>query len=195
MYTQEQKRSATKLWRIRNGDRIRAYARSYYHKHREKFIEKVKNRKKRDPVKVLAGQRRTYYKNWERNKEVRRAYRIRNKEKCKQLAEKWRKKNPERDYWLRRTILLERRARMKNASDGTVTRQALMHLVSSAIECCYCRKELGKTDRHVDHKHPISKGGLHGLDNLAVCCRSCNVRKNATPYDQWLLKCSQREAV
>ena len=35
-----------------------------------------------------------------------------------------------------------------------------------------------------DHKIPYSRGGLHEISNLVVCCTSCNASKgNRTPEE------------
>lgn len=64
--------------------------------------------------------------------------------------------------------------------------------------CHYCGCELlpqgvqSKWDRkiplnapQVDHKTPQKQGGTDDLDNLVLCCISCNGEKRALPYDEF----------
>jgi 5-methylcytosine-specific restriction endonuclease McrA len=60
--------------------------------------------------------------------------------------------------------------------------------------CHYCGKEcqLYLTDEttrgdllSLDHKVPRSKGGQHSLDNVVLCCLSCNSRKGTQSYEQF----------
>jgi hypothetical protein len=45
--------------------------------------------------------------------------------------------------------------------------------------CEYCRypEAASSTPLEVDHIVPEAKGGATALDNLALCCRSCNLHK------------------
>ena len=45
--------------------------------------------------------------------------------------------------------------------------------------CEYCRapEEFHSTEFEVEHIHPQSLGGANSLENLALACRSCNLRK------------------
>lgn len=36
----------------------------------------------------------------------------------------------------------------------------------------------------LDHIHPISRGGSHSMDNLACCCRRCNILKSNRTIDE-----------
>ena len=47
----------------------------------------------------------------------------------------------------------------------------------NAIPCYYCGVTTIPSAREVDHKQPLSRGGTHRLENLAVCCPACNGRK------------------
>lgn len=61
--------------------------------------------------------------------------------------------------------------------------------------CCYCstpmtfeRNPRGK--RHpakatLEHVLPISRGGTHTWDNVALACWQCNLQKNAKTVDEW----------
>ena len=48
----------------------------------------------------------------------------------------------------------------------------------SANTCYYCGAEISGRNKTVDHKTPISRGGTNKLENLCMCCRSCNSKKN-----------------
>jgi len=43
--------------------------------------------------------------------------------------------------------------------------------------CAYCGDDT--SDPHIDHIHPLSKGGTNDLSNLTVACPSCNLKKGA----------------
>ena len=47
--------------------------------------------------------------------------------------------------------------------------------------CQYCGQTPPKAILHVDHIHPVSKGGDNGQNNLLTSCLECNLGKSATP--------------
>ena len=48
-------------------------------------------------------------------------------------------------------------------------------LLNVKFDCCvYCGSKDSKT---IDHLIPKSKGGTDYIDNLVICCKSCNSRK------------------
>lgn len=49
--------------------------------------------------------------------------------------------------------------------------------------CRYCACPVS-SDPTIDHIQPRKYGGLHGVDNLVVACRSCNSRKGARTPEQ-----------
>ena len=52
---------------------------------------------------------------------------------------------------------------------------------ASVIRCYLCGKVVPKGDRHVDHVMPLSLGGAHSVENLAVLHSSCNLQKHDKP--------------
>lgn len=53
--------------------------------------------------------------------------------------------------------------------------------------CQYCGVRFASMDdKRIDHRQPISLGGLHSAINLEVCCDPCNSRKRAMPFLDWL---------
>jgi 5-methylcytosine-specific restriction endonuclease McrA len=54
-------------------------------------------------------------------------------------------------------------------------------LKTTKFHCWYCGvKLIGKNGRSptIDHKTPLSRGGLTVDSNLTSCCRACNVEKD-----------------
>ncbi|MFE9026211.1 HNH endonuclease [Streptomyces iakyrus] len=49
--------------------------------------------------------------------------------------------------------------------------------------CCYC----GKRAVHLDHVHPLSKGGADKESNMVPACRTCNLSKGAKTLAEWAL--------
>lgn len=88
----------------------------------------------------------------------------------------------------------KRRLRLRSAAhDPGVTRANLRKQYGDA--CFYCavvmdfgRYKRGETPRDlasIEHVVPISRGGTHTWDNVVLACLSCNLRKNATPLEEW----------
>lgn len=86
----------------------------------------------------------------------------------------------------------KRRANKISTSDGTVTAQALENLKElQNNKCYYCNCELLFTENnkvHLDHYIPLSKGGIHSIENVVWSCSSCNYSKGDTiPNDPLML--------
>jgi 5-methylcytosine-specific restriction endonuclease McrA len=56
-------------------------------------------------------------------------------------------------------------------------RRKLTDQLSILDFCPYCGGNLSQNDAHLDHIHPVSKGGLSALKNLVFVCSSCNQQK------------------
>ncbi len=72
----------------------------------------------------------------------------------------------------RRVLNIKRRA-MKCNQTPKLTEQEIMKIKLYGQIAQY----LGK-DWHIDHIHPISKGGLHHPDNLQILTKDANLQKN-----------------
>jgi len=69
-------------------------------------------------------------------------------------------------------------------ADGTLTPAVVARLFATAKTCPYCRRALHARQKTLDHVVPVSRGGIHSITNVLVCCRSCNMRKHArTPEE------------
>lgn len=63
------------------------------------------------------------------------------------------------------------------------------------IECHYCKQMLTMKEATLDHKHAKSKGGTNVLDNLVLCCYSCNQLKRDMPYEEFINHLKNAEKV
>lgn len=64
-------------------------------------------------------------------------------------------------------------ARSKQAS----AKRRLAGQLSTFNRCPYCAQKLSFEQSHLDHIHPVSKGGLSEDDNLVLVCAPCNTSK------------------
>lgn len=52
-------------------------------------------------------------------------------------------------------------------------------LTRDKFTCRYCGRKAPNVELHVDHVHPMSRGGGSEMSNLVSACRDCNLSKNA----------------
>lgn len=52
-------------------------------------------------------------------------------------------------------------------------------------KCRYCQCEV--PPYHIDHVVPIAKGGTNDLDNLAILCPTCNMKKGVMSHEAFLV--------
>lgn len=58
-------------------------------------------------------------------------------------------------------------------------------LCAQDARCAYCRVLLSGP-YHIDHKMPVSRGGLNGIENLQVTCPTCNMSKGARTHEEFI---------
>jgi len=81
-----------------------------------------------------------------------------------------------------------RKARMKVIDDGEVLRVDRAYILErDGGRCHICRKRVRRGDIQIDHIIPLSRGGGHALDNLAVACSRCNLSKGNRSRGEQLL--------
>ena len=65
-------------------------------------------------------------------------------------------------------------------------------IIAASGACHYCGLV---TDRlEMDHVIPLSRGGIHGPDNIVAACRSCNARKHDRTPEEWRADTAARRA-
>ena len=94
-------------------------------------------------------------------------------------AKRWAEANPEKAREYSRINRRTRRARAKN-SGGTHTASHLAEILKAqGNRCAYCRSDLKRAKKNVDHIIPLARGGSNGRANLQYLCRPCNQSKSA----------------
>lgn len=128
---------------------------------------------------------------YEEKREAINAYdRMRNKLPHRVARDKARENLPHRKT-SKQARNVKRRAIKRNAKTGD--RRAIAAIYKRAaskasIKCYLCRNRIPIGKRHVDHIIPLSKGGSHSPENLAIACAFCNVSKgNKPPHSIGLL--------
>lgn len=71
-----------------------------------------------------------------------------------------------------------RRAQKIGTTVEEFTREQIIERDKST--CHICGKVCALNEIHIDHIVPLSRGGTHTVDNVAVACAPCNLRKGAT---------------
>jgi len=124
--------------------------------------EGIKKWKQNNPEKVREQGRRKYW---------------RDPEKQNARASEWRKENPEKD----RSYTHTRRA-LKKQGGGSFTASEWKALCEQYDnKCCY--PGCDRTDLHMDHVIPLSKGGSSDISNIQPLCGYHNMSKGTKKTD------------
>lgn len=168
----------------------RARDRAHYEAHADSRREYSRRYAAENVDRVKEAARTWYYERG--GKEKRRAYVEANRDLYKLFGREQRARDPEgcRDRYHRwaakdsaKAIITanahKRRARLL-AAEGKHTAADLVAIFDSqGGRCAYCRDDLKKNKRHLDHIQPLVKGGSNSRENLQYLCRPCNLSKGA----------------
>lgn len=170
----------SKNWRAANPDKV---LRSWK-KWRVANSETVKKWKAASASRPEVRERRKVYQatwyqtNKERDRPARLALYAAKRESRIAYSKAWVEANPERSREHFRMGMARRRARKRGAG-GTHTAADLADIFrAQGGRCAYCRADLNKIKKHVDHIVPLARGGSNRRSNLQYLCQPCNQKKN-----------------
>lgn len=135
-------------------------------------------------------QNKAYFSKWreENMQSVKAAalkYRVTHAKDLQEKRKAWREKNPNysRAYCKRhpekaRTILANRRARMRAAGGSHTADDIHLLMKLQKGKCAVCRCGI-RSRYHVDHVIPVVLGGSNDRLNLQLLCPTCNREKHA----------------
>lgn len=111
--------------------------------------------------------------------EYARFWRLNNPEKSKNSYTTWKQNNKEKVLCINRN-----RFALRRNAEGTHSAEDIQKLLERQSNLCNgCQITL--TKYHVDHIHPISKGGSNWPTNLQILCPTCNTSKGNKTMDEW----------
>lgn len=139
-------------------------------------------------------------------------YAAKNREQERLRAAEWRKNFPDKDREMHRNYYIQNRDKVraaskahrlanieayreynrqykhaKRAGGGKLSRGYLKRLMAEQNGLCLaCGCDLSVMGHHLDHKIPLSKGGLHCDENVQLLCPMCNRRKSDKDFDGFL---------
>lgn len=134
---------------------------------------------------------RIYYEeNKNKFKEYDRQYRESNKDSLKIYRQQYQKANRDRIKkqvagYQKNNLLVFRLAKHKrrsreNSAGGTLSKNIADILIDlQKNKCRICKTELTRSKFHLDHIHPISKGGMNIDSNIQLLCPTCNLKKGS----------------
>ena len=193
---------------LANKKKLLAYRRAWYEANKPHVLAKQAKYEAthKEQVKIWAREGRKRRKDWlKRTPEERRAEYLRNREKIIARSRAWRAahpgatweqvkawkaKNPEA-YRLGKSL---DRARRAGAERQRIHVEVLQDILRSQNGCClYCGCLLEHF--HIDHKLPLSRGGKHVKENLALACSTCNLRKNLKTAEEFMEMIQRETAI
>jgi len=169
-----------KQWRARNKEEIKLSAHKYYeaHKDHHNAITREYHETHKDILKLKClewnnnheAQRRTTSKVW---------YEAHKDQKIVS-ARDWKRKNP-----LAGRINNHRRRVLIKKAIGILTKADIeLQYKNQKGQCWWCGVKLSEK-YHIDHRVPLSKGGLHDRSNVVLSCAHCNQSKGARLPQEW----------
>jgi 5-methylcytosine-specific restriction endonuclease McrA len=181
---------------------------------KEARLKSAREWRKRNPEKQRGAVRRC--RNTPKAKEAHRnrqlEYAVEHRDQEKLRAAQWRKENPEKSrasqrssYQANKTSAIQKariyyrshkeqtkvwsreyKAR-KRAGGGRLSRGYVGKMfVDQKGKCSACRVSLSVSGYHIDHIIALSKGGKHCDQNVQLLCPTCNRRKSAREWTEFL---------
>lgn len=170
-------------YRQENADKVREYHADYRRRKPEVYRLASARYRKQHPTKAKLATYKWAQANKERRKVVLREWREKNAERIREwregrrdrdreLLRQWRKNHPTRA----RALIRGYQARKRGALAGNVDYTVIWERDNGI--CHICGLPVPTNDVHFDHVIPLSRGGAHSMENVAVAHSMCNLRKH-----------------
>jgi hypothetical protein len=111
---------------------------------------------------------------------IRHSTNLKYKEKNAERTKIWAKKNPDKIL----AKVHRRRARLYGQTEFDLPNDFIAILKTDQDnKCVYCSQNKKLT---IDHIIPVCRGGKHNMDNIVLCCETCNFSKSTKTLPEWL---------
>lgn len=204
MTTSELKKASRSAWRLKNSEKERADRRARYLANRDAHLKaireydlahrgerlnyfRVRNKSKRIRESKKARWHNRTLEQKSRDNATRSEWMAKNRAKMSEYYRNYRKSHPEKMRAHSKSQFHKRRALLKKA---TINLRGIKKMILSVrskpyFKCYYCENQFPISKLHFDHIVPLSKGGMHSVDNLCASCSGCNLNKGHTLLQQW----------
>lgn len=149
--------------------------------------ERQKEIRRKNPEKVRARENKYWSEHKEKKAEKDRRYYLKNRDEIKARTRKYAIENEDRQKYCKQASFCR-----KKLEDSNMTANVVQIVYEDNIKrygtltCYLCRKPIIFGDDCLEHKYPISRGGTHDYDNLAIAHMSCNSSKNDKYLEDFL---------
>src|SRR5581483_6330466 len=164
-------------YRESHRETLRAAGREYMN-HRyatdPEFAERARERSRSvDPDVRRERRRASYARNPERGRERSRAYRKANPDKVREALRDWYRRHPE--------VVAQRNALRRARTEGTAAERFAPSEIyeRDGGRCHICKRPVSASRFHLDHLIPLSLGGPHTRENVAIAHPRCNIKRGA----------------
>lgn len=165
-----------------NREHMREYDKNDYYKNHEKHLQQRKESNERNKEKIKQARKEYYQQNRDEILARDSQYSQQHKEQISVRNQKYYQLHKEEFLFKAR----ERKKRIRDSKDGTITKEALNNMYESQCHTCgYCNCDLDQFGKHLDHILPLSRGGRHTLSNVHWICPRCNLSKNDKTEEEW----------
>ena len=109
------------------------------------------------------------------------------------------RKGPKHNFWIdgrskdkEYQRMRVRAKRMKRRGYGCIPTKLIQQVYEDNIKkygtltCYLCLKPIQFGKDSLEHKTPLSRGGTHLYENLAIACQSCNSKKHIKTHKEYL---------
>jgi len=215
-HSNKEARSAeAKIYRAANKEKIAAYRKAYQEDNKEKLRAKGKAWREANKEKKAATDKAYREANKEKIAAYQKAYRQANKERLSAQAKTWRENNREKKAARDKAYREANKEHVKNLKEeyyktpqgkfsrikiGAKQRGLLFELDYEYYEknlwgkpCHYCKTEVPSNGTKAIGLDRKDSNGGYTHENVVPCCWSCNTKKQATPYDEFVTTLADQE--
>lgn len=153
---------------LRNKEKCKIHNKEYRLKNKEKLNNYNKKYQKDNALKINERKRELYNENIEFK-------RMKQRKKYKENIE----------YKIRKNAYNQNRRKLIRDSGLVISPEEIMKLYYQQDGICfYCTTKLDEFTFTIDHYIPLSKGGLHQIENIRISCKNCNcIKYNKMPEE------------
>lgn len=176
--TKEEKREYNHKWYLEHREEKREYDAARYNSNRDREIARAKAYNKSHAAAVEQKRKQYIDRNRERIRGRRAKYRQQHRDGIALYQHKWSEEHKDKCSKYRE----QRRARVRGALVEDFYRDEIYK--RDGGKCHICSKKVSKNNWHLDHIIPLSRGGTHTRNNVAVSCPMCNLKKHTSGHGQ-----------